>query len=152
MKLLFVQALLTGLTRFFTKGYPNQRQRDNTQKSSYLRLSNLLCQIENHISSKSSSVKTANLQNTITATILKVNTSKSFVTNMAAIQPATKLEQTAEKTRSWATVGSKTKCILPAYKLLYILSIAYFFLFHLSTPVHVLLYYKKKISINIEEL
>lgn len=87
----------------FFSNKPNQNQCNNTQKSGYLSLSNLCSEI-NHIPSKTPSVKTASLQNIIAATILKINTKRSLVANIAKNQAATKLEQIEENTFNWALV------------------------------------------------
>ncbi|MBI2338357.1 hypothetical protein HYU95_04200 [Candidatus Daviesbacteria bacterium] len=95
---------------FFTKDIPDNSKGNYAQESGNLSLSNLWCKI-NHASSAKLSALTANCQNSIAATTLNVNTKGSRVTSIAAIQPATKLEQSAENTFIWALLGSKENFI-----------------------------------------
>lgn len=103
--------MFTIMLWFFTKNIPYYNKSYYTQKSSDLSLSNLWCKI-NHASSGRLSALTANCQNSIAATILNVNTNGSRVKSIAAIQPATKLEQTAENTFNWELLGLKEKFII----------------------------------------
>ncbi|TSC85694.1 MAG: Protein containing Hedgehog/intein hint domain, C-terminal domain [Microgenomates group bacterium Gr01-1014_7] len=105
-----LSSMLSGSQWLFTQDIPNHSQGNNNQGKSNLSLSDGRSQV-NHDFSNSFSAFTARYQNSIASKIFPVNTKASRVTNMAAVQPATKFEQTAENTFSWAEESSSTNLI-----------------------------------------
>ncbi|MBI2597071.1 VCBS repeat-containing protein [Candidatus Daviesbacteria bacterium] len=109
-KIAVLEDLMPGAAGFFAKHIPDYSQSNNSNAKSYLSQGNLWGQV-NHTSSNISSVATASFQEMIANRMFPVNIIGSLEANMAINQAATKLEQTAEKTFSWAVVGSKENLI-----------------------------------------
>lgn len=106
--------------RFF-RGNVHKKCHNCKKSGSDLESRYIICQVNHNNSSSFISAKTLSLQKIIAPSRLNINTLKSLVKGIATKNTATRFEQTAENTFSWAVVmlntyPTLTRKILPVNK------------------------------------